>query len=99
MILDSPLITDLVAIRERRQAVIDDNLRRQNLKRRFFDYTVGQQILIKQIDPTKLGEQTCGPFQITQVHVNGNVTVQRAPHIFERVNIRRVVPFWLPNQL
>lgn len=99
MFHDLPLIADLVAIRQRRQVIIDDNLRRQNLKRRFFDYTIGQQVMIKKWNPDKLGERTVGPFNITQVHVNGNVTIQRAPHVFERINIRRILPYRTLRQM
>ena len=99
MFLDLPIVADLVATRDKRQVIVDDNLRRQNLKRRFFDYTVGQQVMIKYYNPTKLGERSFGPFPVTQVHVNGNVTVRRAPHVFERINIRRILPYRLPRQV
>jgi transposase InsO family protein len=93
MILDLPVIADLLTIRDKRQVLIDENLRRQNLKRRSFDYQVGQDVLIKAISPSKLEPRAHGPYRIVQVHVNGNLTVQRAPHVLERVNIRRVVPY------
>ena len=93
MILDIPLVADLIMIREKRQQLIDENLRRQNAKRRHWDYVAGQQVLIKTVDPTKLEERAHGPYAIRQVHVNGTITVQRAPHVTERINMRRVVPF------
>ena len=34
MFIDVPLIADLETIRNRRQALVDENLRRQNMKRR-----------------------------------------------------------------
>ena len=96
MFLDIPLLADLALIRANRQVLIDDNLRRQNLKRRSYDYQVGQQVLILNSDthPSKLDPTTdSGPFPILQVHVNGNVTIQRSEFITERINIRRLRPY------
>lgn len=47
MFLDLPIIADLLTIQQRRQILIDENLRRENNRRRTFDYQVGQQILFK----------------------------------------------------
>jgi hypothetical protein len=96
MVLDLPVIADLISIRNRRQVLIDDNLRRQNLKRRSFDYQVGQDVLVKTVNPAKLETRAHGPYQVLQVHTNGNVTIQRAPNVLERINIRRVVPYCHP---
>ncbi len=96
MLLNIPLIADLNMIRERRQVLIDENLRRQNMKRRTFDYQVGQQVLVlnSKERPSKLEPRAPdGPFPIIQVHVNGNVTIQRDAYTTERINIRRLRPF------
>ena len=93
MLLDIPVLADWHVISNRRQILINENLRRQNQKRRQFDYAVGQQILIKQTNPTKLGPRTLGPFNITRVHANGTVTIQRQHLIEERINIRRILPY------
>ena len=53
MLLDVPVIADLVAIRERRQLLIDENLRRQNEKRIEHHYKVGDFVWIKVYDPAK----------------------------------------------
>ena len=47
MFLDIPVIADLVAIRERRQLLIDENLRRQNRRRYEHHYKVGDYVWIK----------------------------------------------------
>ena len=86
-------MTDLAALRQRRQLIINDNLLKQNARRRHYDYQVQDQVLVKEIDPTKLGPRTHGPYPIVRVHANGNVTVQRTPHVQERLNIRRVFPY------
>jgi hypothetical protein len=43
MFLDIPLIADLATIQERRHILIDERLRRSNMKRWSFDYEIGQQ--------------------------------------------------------
>ena len=93
MFLNVPLLADLQTIRDKRQTLIDENLRRQNEKRRGFDYEVGQRVLLKQADSNKLGRKTVGPYLIVNVHTNGTITIRRSPHVTERINIRRVVPY------
>ena len=93
MFLNIPLIADWHAITQRREQLVNENLIRANKKRRTFDYAPNQHVLKKLIAPTKLGERTCGPFRITQVHTNGTITIERRPGVTERINIRRVIPF------
>jgi hypothetical protein len=93
MILNIPLITDLLHLHELRQIIIDERLRCANLRRRTFDYQPGDQILILTNNPTTLQDRGIGPFTITQVHTNGTITFQRKPHIVERINVRRVKPY------
>ena len=83
MILNIPLITDLLHLHERRQIIIDERLRQANLRRRTFDYQPGDKILILTNNPTTLQDRGIGPFTITQVHTNGTITLQRTPHIVE----------------
>ena len=63
------------------------------MRRRTFDYQPGDQILILTNNPTTLQDRGIGPFTIIQVHTNGTITIQRTPHIVERINIRRVKPY------
>ena len=93
MFLDLPIVADLLLIQRKRQVLIDENLRRQNQKRRPFDYAVGGRVLVKVDDPSKLQERARGPFVITRVHTNGTVTIMRTPHVTERINIRRIIPY------
>ena len=51
MFLDLPIMVDLVRIQQKRQMLIDENLMRQNKKRRDFNYAVGQEVLIKAVNP------------------------------------------------
>ena len=93
MVLNIPLITDLLHIHERRQVIIDDRLRRANLRRRTFDYQPGDEILILTTDPTTLQDRSIGPFIITQDHTKGTITFQCTPHIVECINICRIKPY------
>ena len=88
-------MADWQLLNKKREHLVNENLRRANLKRRRFDYKVNQQILKKLHQPTKLGEWYEGPYNIEQVHVNGNVTIQLCPGVTERLNIRRIIPYCL----
>ena len=93
MFVDVPLISNLAAIRDRRQQLIDENLIRENKKRREFRYQAGQEVLLKSVDPRKMDPKAHGPYTIQQVYPNGTIDVARNPHVSERINIRRVIPF------
>jgi hypothetical protein len=96
MLLPIPIIADLDMLRQKRQALVDKNLLRQNLRRIRHDYTVGDEVLILDKNPNrnKLSPLAHGPFVIQQVHTNGTVTILRSPNIYERLNIRRLRPFF-----
>ena len=64
MFLDIPVIADLVAIRERRQLLFDENLRRQNEKRIEYHYKVDEYVWIKVYDPKKGDDRLQGPYKI-----------------------------------
>ena len=93
MFLNIPLVANWQAIPARHEQHINDNLRRANEKRRQYDYTLGQKVLKKVHDPTKLGVRHSGPYTIERVHVNGTITIQLWPRLSERINIRRVIPY------
>lgn len=93
MVLNIPLIADLEQIRQKRQVIIDDAVRRQNLKRTAYDYQPGQQVLLLTYNPDKLQPRASGPYDVVAVHVNGTLTIQRLPNVTERINIRRVKPY------
>ena len=97
MFMNVPLIADWSITTMRREHHVHENLRRMNKRRRAFDYCVGQRVLKKVHDPTKLGPRTTGPYVIKQVHVNGNVTLTMRPLIEERINIRRIKPYLEPT--
>jgi transposase InsO family protein len=88
-----PLLINYNDLRERRQQVIDYNIRRANQRRRFQDYQPGQEVLVLSYMPDKMDPRATGPFKITAVHVNGTVTIQRAENVVERINVRRLRPY------
>ena len=93
MFLNIPLIADWHAITLRREHLINENLIRENQKRRRYDYLPQQRILKKRWKPRKLDERTTGPYRVLQTHVNGTVTIELRPGVSERLNIRRIIPY------
>jgi hypothetical protein len=97
MFLNIPLIADWHAITQRREHLINDNLIRENQKRRRYDYVPQQRVLKKNWKPRKLDERTSGPYRVIQTHVNGTLTIELRPGVSERINIRRVIPYKEPT--
>mmetsp|Transcript_27581 Transcript_27581/g.40549 ORF Transcript_27581/g.40549 Transcript_27581/m.40549 type:complete len:847 (+) Transcript_27581:174-2714(+) len=93
MFLDLPLIADIIQIRAKRQVQINRNLERENRKRKNWNYQVGDEVLIKTVNPSKLEPRAHGPYVITRVFVNGTVEVNRNAAVVERMNIRRLIPY------
>ena len=94
MLIDVPYVANLLLLRDKRQALIDYNLRRENNRRRNFDYRIGEYVLELKRDPTKMGIRTTGPYRIERVHANGTLTIRRGQGLTDRINIRRLRPFF-----
>ena len=92
MLIDVPLIADLTVIRDRRQALVDENLRRQNSKRREHTYTVGQYVWVKNYKEDKMLPKLLGPYPIVQVFTNGTVDIQQTPTVRDKMNLRWLRP-------
>ncbi len=93
MFLNVPLIADWQAIARTCEHHVNENLCCANRKQRQFDYALGQQVLKKVHDLTKLGVRTEGPFTIERIHIHGNLTILLHEGITEHINIRRVLPY------
>ena len=93
MILDIPIIADLISIQKHRQAIIDERVLRANRKRLSHDYQPGDKVLIYAFKPSKLDPRATGPFPIVYTHTNGTVTIRQHPYVFERINVRRIKPY------
>ena len=76
---------------------MNERLRKANTGRRSYDYVQGQKVLKKYPKPDNLGLRKEGPYLITQVYTNGNVTIELRPGVTERLNIRRVEPYREPT--
>ena len=94
MLFDIPFIADWDKIGKYRQEQTNRNTERENKRRRDYDYVVGGKILIRKDGILRKGESRWqGPYTITQCHTNGTIRVQRGSKS-ERLNIRRVTPFF-----
>ena len=93
MLLNIPIVTDIISITENRQLQTDLRLERENRKRSHFDYQVGGSVFVQNhfSSADKLKEPWKGPFKILRVHSNGTLTIERG-QVHERVSIRRVKP-------
>ena len=94
MLFDIPYLADWTEIGKRRQALVDQNCLRENKRRIDFDYAVGQKVLVlKDGILRKTEDKNVGPYDITQVHTNGTVRIQRGT-VSEQINIRRITPYF-----
>ena len=92
MLLDIPLVANLELIQERRQQLVDDNLRRQNARRVDYKWKVGDRFNIVIWDKTKGSQQLEGPFTITATNTNGTVDFRRSANVTENISIRKIRP-------
>jgi hypothetical protein len=95
MYLDIPLIADIMAITNQREATVNSTLMKVNQHRLTYDYKVGEQVLVKAYNPDKLEARWLGPYAIEQVHVNGTLTIRKTPMVAvtDRISIRWLKPY------
>lgn len=87
--------TDWQLIHQRKRARIEYNNERENKNRRAHDYAVGERVLITKAEHNKMEPALEGPYLITRVHSDGNVTIQRGVASM-RINIRNCIPYVEP---
>ncbi len=87
MFLNMLLIADWQAIALTPEHHVNENSRCANRKQHQFDYALGQQVLKKVHNPTKLGLRMKGTYTIEHVHLNGYLTILLREGITERINI------------
>jgi hypothetical protein len=95
MLFDIPFLADWNKIGEYRQHQTDLNTKRENKTRIDYDYKVGDKVLVRKDGILRKTESRyqSDPWTITTVHTNGTIRVQRGSKS-ERLNIRRVIPFF-----
>ena len=93
MMVNVPLISNLIAIGGRRQQLVDENLRRTNAKQINHNYSVNDMVKFVEYNPNKLDSRTHIPYQIVRVFTNGTVRIQLSEHVQETVNIRKLFPY------
>ncbi len=95
MLFDIPFLADWNKIGEYRQRQTDRNTLRENRSRRDWDYKVGDIVLLLKEGILRKGESKyeSDPWTITSVHTNGTIRIQCGTKS-ERLNIRRVTPFF-----
>lgn len=93
MLLNIPIVTDIIAISENRQLQTNLRLERENRKRSQMDYQVDGRVFVNNhfSSGDKLKPAWKGPYRIVRVHTNGTLTIERG-QIHERVSIRRCKP-------
>jgi len=94
MLFDIPYLADWTAIGQRRQKLVDQNNVRENKNRVDFDYRTGQKVLLRKEGILRKAETRYeGPYVIIEVHTNRTIRIQRGSWS-ERLNIRRVTPYY-----
>ena len=90
---------DWETIRKRKQDSINKSNQRENKKRIDHKYQTGDLVTLERpgIIP-KLSLPRQGPYAIVEAHANGTVTIQKEPTVTDRVNIRRVHPYYLKEK-
>jgi hypothetical protein len=94
MILPLKFKVNWPEIKLRRQAEMKRNNDRENKSRIPHKYKVGDMVLLTKpgINP-KLDTPRMGPYKVERVFTNGTIGIRRGV-ISERVNIRRVTPYF-----
>ncbi|MFM8588489.1 MAG: RNase H-like domain-containing protein [Bacteroidota bacterium] len=95
MLFDIPYIADWKKIGDYRQRQTDLNTARENKQRADYDYKIGDKVLIRKDGIFRKTEShyDSEPWTITSVHTNGTIRVERGSKS-ERINIRRVTPYF-----
>ena len=95
ILFNIPYIADWNKIGDHRQRQTDHNTERENKSRRDYDYKVGDKVLIRKDGILRKSESRydSDPWTITSVHTNGTIRVEHGSKS-ERINIRRVMPYF-----
>ena len=76
MILNTSFIADWEAIRLRKQKIIDNKNQIENKNRKLHIYRIRDNVLVRNKNENNHEEPYIGPYPITRVWTNGNVTMR-----------------------
>ena len=90
-----PFLTDILALQNTRQQLVDTRLLCENATCISHNYQVSDQVLKKSVLllSNKLKPSFTSPHEITQVHTNGTVTIRLSDNVTECINIRQIKPY------
>ena len=90
MFFNLPFLTDIIALQNTQQHLVDICLLRENTDQISHDYQVSDQVLKKSVLSLsdKLKPSFTGPHEITQVHTNGTITIRLSDNVTECINIQ-----------
>jgi len=94
MLLPIQCITKWEIIGQKKQLRAHYNRFSEKLRRRPFTYTPNMEVMVHDPTGAKLSANSKGPFKIIKVHSNGTVTICLKPNVFQRLNIRRIKPYF-----
>ena len=94
MMLPIQNIANWESVRLKKQHQMERNYMRENKSRKPFDWQPGMEIMLEEQTRYKLNPKATGPYTIELVHTNGTVTIRKKPNVFEKVNIRRIKPYY-----
>ena len=83
-------------IRQRKQNLINKNNKRENSKRKYHEYKVGDQVLIHKGTENKYEVPYSGSYKILKINKNGAVSIQ-VKSVTDTYNIRRIIPYLDPK--
>ena len=90
MFFDLPFLTDIIALQNTQQHLVDTRLLCENATCISHDYQVTNQVLKKSVLSLsdKMKPSFMGPHEITQVYMNGTATIHLSDNVTECINIR-----------
>ena len=95
MFFDLLFLTDIITLQNTRQHFVDMRLLRENAAWISHDYQVSDQVPKKLVLSlsSKLKPSFTGPHKITQVHMNGTVTIHLSDNVTKCISIQWIMPY------
>ena len=95
MFVDLPFLTDILALQNTWQHLVDTRLLHENAAQISHDYQVSTQVLKKLVLllSSKLKPSFTSPHDITQVHTNGTIAIHLLDNVTKHINIRWIKPY------